>query len=104
MKTLQEHLNEALNEAYMSWTAAIPGCMVVYIEKRKIAIVPTKGNFPKSFPAEKRENILKNCGFTNIQLTVKLIKGKEYTYFIATIPNRWPDNKEIESIEDKLNR
>lgn len=97
MKQLSEYLTESV-----SWTDAAKGCDVVRIEKRKIAIVPRKGSFPASSPAHKRDAILARCGFTNIYVEYKFINGKDYEYLVATIPQRWPDHTDIETIADKV--
>lgn len=86
----------------VSWTEAAKGCEVVHIGKRQIAIVPQKGSFPASFQAHKRDAILVRCGFTKIGLESSFINGKDYEYLVATIPQRWPDYTDIETIEDKL--
>lgn len=95
-------LTEYLNESYVSWTDAAKGCEVVHIGKRQIAIVPRKGRFPASSPAHKRDVILARCGFTKIHVQNSFINGKDYEYLVATIPQRWPDYTEIETIADKL--
>ena len=59
-KIIKKNLNESenLNEAYSSWVKAASGCYVVHIGPREIAIVPRKGDFPKSFNADSRHNLL----------------------------------------------
>lgn len=97
MKPLIEYLNESA-----SWTDAAKGCEIVHIGKRQIAIVSKKGCFPASSPAYKRDAILARCGFTKIQVENTFINNKDYEYLVATIPQRWEDYTDIESISDKL--
>lgn len=97
MKSLYEYLTESV-----SWTDAAKGCEVVHIGKRQIAIVPQKGHFPASSPAYKRDAILARCGFTKIGLESSFINNKDYEYLVATIPQRWEDYTDIETIADKL--
>lgn len=97
MKQLIEYLTESV-----SWIDATKGCVVVHIEKRRIAIVPKKGNFPASSPAHKRDALLARCGFTNIYVENSFINGKDYEYLVATIPQRWKDYTDIETIADKI--
>ena len=99
-KTVKKHLNEA----YTSWVKAASGCYVVHIGPREIAIVPRKGDFPKSFNADSRHNLLKLKGFSNIKLIDRDLNGKPYSYLEATIPRLWPDYEEIESLEDVIKK
>ena len=97
-------IKDFITEKYISWTDAIKGCRVIKIGKRQMAIVPLKGKFPKSFRPEKRYEILKRCGFSNIQLTDQYINGKNWEYFTATIPINRDDYKddEIQNLSDVL--
>lgn len=102
MKDVSKIIKQHLNETYISWTKALSGCYAIPVSSREIAIVPRKGDFPKSFNADSRHNILKRCGFTNIKLIDRNINGQTWCYLEATKPRYWPDYEEIKSIEDVI--
>ena len=100
MKDVSKIIKQHLNETYTSWVKAASGCYVVHVGPREIALVPRKGDFPKSYNADSRHNLLKLKGFKNIKLIDRNLNGKPYSYLEATIPGYWPDYEEIESLED----